>query len=97
MIVKNFDNPINQQSRQKRRNMMIFEKVKKIIADQLNVEQEKVKPETSLIKDLEADSLDAVEIIMTLEEEFKVEIPDSDAEEFSNVGDIVKYIEKKLA
>jgi len=76
---------------------MIFEKVKKIIADQLNVEQEKVKPETSLIKDLEADSLDAVEIIMTLEEEFKVEIPDSDAEEFSNVGDIVKYIEKKLA
>jgi len=97
LIVKNFDNPINQQSRQKRRNMMIFEKVKKIIADQLNVEQEKVKPETSLIKDLEADSLDAVEIIMTLEEEFKVEIPDSDAEEFSNVGDIVKYIEKKLA
>lgn len=73
---------------------MIFEKVKVIIADQLGVgEDTTIGMETSLMKDLEADSLDAVEIMMALEDEFSIEIPDSEAEKFANIGDIVKYIE----
>jgi acyl carrier protein len=76
---------------------MVFEKVKKIIAEQLDVEIEVITLETSLMKDLEADSLDAVEIMMALEDEFSVEIPDEAAEGFKNIGDIVKYVEAKLA
>lgn len=76
---------------------MVFEKVKKIIAEQLDVEIEVITLETSLMKDLEADSLDAVEIMMALEDEFSVEIPDEAAESFKNIGDIVKYVEAKLA
>ena len=73
---------------------MVFEKVKVIIADQLGVgEDTTIGMETSLMKDLEADSLDAVEIMMALEDEFSIEIPDSEAEKFANIGDIVKYIE----
>jgi acyl carrier protein len=53
--------------------------------------------ETSMMKDLEADSLDAVEIMMALEDEFGIEIPDEDAEGFKNIGDIVKYVEGKIA
>lgn len=72
----------------------MFERVVEIIKDQLGTDSDKViTMETSLMKDLEADSLDAVEIIMALEDEFSVEIPDSDAENFANIGDIVKYIE----
>ncbi|WP_422484433.1 acyl carrier protein [Gudongella sp. DL1XJH-153] len=76
---------------------MIFDKVKEIIAEQLDVEMERVTMETSLMKDLEADSLDAVEIMMALEDEFEIEVPDEDAEGFKNIGDIVKYVEAKLA
>jgi acyl carrier protein len=76
---------------------MVFDKIKKIIVEQLQVEAEKVTPETSLMKDLEADSLDAVEIIMGIEEEFAIEIPDEAAEGFENVGDIVKYVESKVS
>lgn len=76
---------------------MIFDKVKAIIAEQLGVEDvEKITNETSLMKDLEADSLDAVEIMMALEDEFEIEIPDEDAEKFTNIGDIVKYVESKV-
>lgn len=76
---------------------MIFDKVKAIIAEQLGVEDiESIKNETSLMKDLEADSLDAVEIMMALEDEFEIEIPDEDAEKFINIGDIVKYVEAKV-
>ncbi|MBQ4410642.1 MAG: acyl carrier protein, partial [Firmicutes bacterium] len=68
---------------------MIFEKIREIIAEQLSVEDiEKITLETSLTNDLEADSLDAVEIIMALEEEYDIEIPDEVAEEFKTVGDI---------
>ncbi|MCD5410182.1 MAG: acyl carrier protein, partial [Clostridiales bacterium] len=71
---------------------MEFEKIVKIIGDQLGLDDvSKVKLETSLVKDLEADSLDAVEIIMAIEEEFDVEIPDEDAEKFNNIGDILTY------
>ncbi|MCT4508179.1 MULTISPECIES: acyl carrier protein [Tepidibacter] len=74
----------------------MFEKVRDIVADQLGVDNvEEIKLETSLIKDLEADSLDAVEIMMALEDEFEIEIPDEEAEKFTCIGDIVKYIESK--
>lgn len=76
---------------------MIFEKVKDIVAEQLDVEVGDITMETSLMKDLDADSLDAVEIIMALEDEFDVEIPDEDAEAFKNIGDIVNYVEEKIA
>ncbi|MBU5425774.1 acyl carrier protein [Tissierella pigra] len=75
---------------------MIFEKVVNIIAEQLGVDDiESITMETSMMKDLEADSLDAVEIMMALEDEFGISVPDEDAENFKNIGDIVKYVEKK--
>ncbi|MDR2610641.1 MAG: acyl carrier protein [Clostridiales Family XIII bacterium] len=72
---------------------MAFEKIKNIIAEQLQVEPDVVTPETSLMKDLEADSLDAVEIIMGIENEFGIEIPDEEAEKFKTISDIVAYVE----
>lgn len=76
---------------------MLFEKVVNIIAEQLGVDAvEDITAETSLMKDLEADSLDAVEIMMELEDEFGITIPDEDAEKFENIGDIVKYVESKI-
>jgi acyl carrier protein len=75
---------------------MTFKKVRDIICDQLSVEESAVQMETHLMKDLEADSLDAVEIIMAIEDEFDIEVPDEDAEKFHSVGDIVKYIEEKI-
>lgn len=71
---------------------MIFEKVKKIIVEQLGVEEDEISMESSFIDDLGADSLDIVELIMALEEEFDLEIPDSEAEKISTVGDAVDYI-----
>ncbi|MDR1027983.1 MAG: acyl carrier protein [Clostridiales Family XIII bacterium] len=73
---------------------MGFDKIKAIIVEQLQVEESAVTLETSLMKDLEADSLDAVEIIMGIETEFGIEIPDEDAEKFQTIGDIVKYVEE---
>ena len=75
---------------------MVFDKIKEIIANKIQVDEDKITPETSLMKDLEADSLDAVDIIMGIEEEFGIEIPDSAAEAFENVGDIAKYVESKI-
>jgi len=75
---------------------MSFDKIKNIIVEQLSVDESSVNVDTSLMKDLEADSLDAVEIIMAIEDEFDIEIPDEDAEKFQNVGDIVKYVEEKI-
>jgi acyl carrier protein len=70
----------------------VFEKVKKIIVEQLGVEEDEITMESSFIDDLGADSLDIVELIMALEEEFDLEIPDSEAEKISTVGDVVDYI-----
>lgn len=70
----------------------MFEKIKKIIVEQLGVEEDEITMESSFIDDLGADSLDIVELIMALEEEFDLEIPDSEAEKVSTVGDIVDYI-----
>ena len=75
---------------------MVFEKVRDVIAEQLGVEPDDITPETNLTKDLEADSLDAVEIVMALEEEYGIEIPDDKVEEFQVVGNIVKFIEDQL-
>ena len=68
-------------------------KVKSIIADQLGVGEDEIKPESSFIEDLGADSLDIVELVMAMEEEFEVEIPDEQAENIKTVGDAVSYIE----
>ena len=73
------------------------DRIKAIIAEQLGVKPEEVTPQASFIDDLGADSLDTVELIMALEEEFNVEIPDEDAEKMSTVGDAVKYVEEKVA
>lgn len=75
--------------------MSVADKVKSIIAEQLGVKPEEVTPEASFIDDLGADSLDTVELVMALEEEFSIEIPDDDAEKITNVGDAIKYIEEK--
>ena len=72
---------------------MIFDKVKEILMDQLDVEEEKVTMEASIVDDLGADSLDLVDMVISLEEEFDVEIPDDQVENIKTVGDIVKYIE----
>jgi acyl carrier protein len=72
---------------------MVFDKVKELIVEQLDVDPETVTMDTDFMKDLEADSLDAVEIILGVEDEYGLEIPDEVAENFTNVGDIVRYIE----
>lgn len=72
----------------------IFEKVKKIVSEQLGVEEEIVNMESTFVDDLAADSLDIVELIMSIEEEFDIEISDEDAEKIVTVGDVVNYIEK---
>jgi len=74
----------------------IEEKVKEIIAEQLGVKKEEIRPESSFVDDLGADSLDTVEIVMALEEEFGIEIPDEDAEKISTVGEAIQYIENKV-
>jgi acyl carrier protein len=73
--------------------MTVEEKVKGIIMEQLGVDAEEVTPEASFINDLGADSLDTVELVMALEEAFKIEISDEDAEKIATVADAVKYIE----
>ena len=71
---------------------MIFDRIKEIIVEQLGVEPDIVTMEASFIDDLDADSLDIVELIMALEEEFDMEIPDEEAEKISTVGDVINYI-----
>ena len=71
----------------------VADRVKKIIVDQLGVEEETVTPEASFVDDLGADSLDTVELVMALEEEFGIEIPDEDAEKITRVKEAVEYIE----
>ena len=74
----------------------VFEKVKTIIVEQLGVTESSVTMEASFIDDLGADSLDIVELVMALEEEFDMEIPDSDAEKVVTVGDVVEYIKENV-
>ncbi|MEQ8155189.1 MAG: acyl carrier protein [Clostridiaceae bacterium] len=73
----------------------MFDKIKEIIADKLSVNVEDITMESSFIEDLGADSLDIVELIMALEDELEVEIPDEVAEKFSTVGDVVNYVKSQ--
>ena len=73
------------------------QKVKSIIAEQLGVKLEEVTDSASFVDDLGADSLDTVELVMALEEEFGIEIPDEDAEKMTNVGEAVRYVEEKAS
>ena len=72
----------------------IFQKLKTIVVDQLGVNEENVTMEATFVDDLAADSLDIVELVMNIEEEFDLEIPDNDAEKIVTIGDVVKYIEE---
>ena len=74
----------------------VLAKLKELVMDRLNVEEDQIKPDASFVEDLGADSLDIVELIMGIEEEFDVEIPDEDAEKLTNVGEALNYVKSKL-
>ena len=76
--------------------MSIAERVRAQIAEQLGVKPEQVVPEASLIDDLGADSLDAVELVMAIEEAFGIEIPDEEAEQLQRVGEVIRYVETRV-
>ncbi|HEB9133884.1 TPA: acyl carrier protein [Campylobacter jejuni] len=73
--------------------MATFDDVKAVVVEQLSIDADAVKMESKIIEDLDADSLDVVELIMALEEKFEVEIPDSDAEKLIKIEDVVNYID----
>jgi acyl carrier protein len=77
--------------------MSVYEKIKNITVEQLGVEEDDIAMKSSFIDDLGADSLDVVELVMALEEEFDLNIPDEDAEKIQTVGDAVKYIQEHLS
>ena len=77
--------------------MAVQDKITEIIVEQLGVKPEEVVPEASFVDDLGADSLDTVELVMALEEEFGIEIPDEDAEKIQTVGDAIRYIDEKTS
>ena len=76
--------------------MSVEQKVKQIIVEQLGVDEAQVDPTASFVDDLGADSLDIVELVMTMEEEFDLEIPDEDAEKIKTVNDVINYIKAKV-
>ena len=73
---------------------MVFDKIREIIVEQLQVDEDEITLETNLMKDLSADSLDAVEIIMAIEDEYGFEIPDEEAEKMQTVQDLVNFVEE---
>ncbi|MBO4818841.1 MAG: acyl carrier protein [Firmicutes bacterium] len=75
---------------------MVFEKIRDLIAEQLEIDPELIKPETDLMLDLNADSLDAVDVLTQIEDEFGIEIPDEKTEEFNVVANLVKYVEEQI-
>ncbi len=72
---------------------MVLEKVKAILSEQFDVEEDSITPETSITEDLGADSLDVVDLLMSIEDEFEIEIPDGEVENIKTVGELVSYIE----
>ena len=72
---------------------MVFEKVKAILSEQLDVEEDTITNDTSITEDLGADSLDVVDLLMSIEDEFEIEVPDTEIENIKTVGELVKYIE----
>ena len=75
---------------------MVFEKLREILADELELTEDEITMESNLIDDLGADSMVVVDLIMSIEDEFGVEVPDEDVEKMSTVGDAVRYIESKI-
>ncbi len=76
--------------------MELEKKIIKIIAEKLNLSEDQIKPEASFVDDLGADSLDLVELVMAMEEEFGMEVPDEEAEKLRTVQDVIDYVKKKL-
>ena len=76
--------------------MDTFERVRELLAVQLDIDEEKITMDSDILEDFEADSLDVVDMVMTLEDEFGVEIPDEDIENFHTVGDVVRFIDDNL-
>ena len=72
---------------------MIFDKIKEILADQLDIEENAITPDSLLVEDLGADSLDAIDIVMSVEDEFGIEVPDEIIEKIESVSDIITFIE----
>ncbi len=75
---------------------MVFEKIRELIVDQFGADEQEISMETSFIDDLSADSLDVVELIMAIEEEFNIEVDDSQVEQIQTVGDVVNYLSEKI-
>ena len=73
---------------------MVFERIRGIICDQLDLEEDKVTMDSDIMEDFEADSLDVVDLVMSIEDEFGLEVPDDQIENFRTVGDVVRYIEE---
>ncbi len=73
---------------------MVFEKIQSILCDQLDLEEKKVSMESDIVEDLEADSLDVVDLVMSIEDEFGLEVPDDQIEGFRTVGDVVRFIQE---
>ena len=73
---------------------MVFERIREIICDQLDLEEDKVTLDSDIMEDFEADSLDVVDLVMSIEDEFGLEVPDDQIENFRTVGDVVRYIEE---
>ena len=76
--------------------MDTFERIRELLAEQLDIDEEKITMDSDILEDFEADSLDVVDMVMTLEDEFGVEIPDEDIENFHTVGDVVRFIDDNL-
>ena len=73
---------------------MVFERIREIICDQLDLEEDKVTMDSDIMEDFEADSLDVVDLVMSIEDEFGLEVPDDQIENFRTVGDVVRFIEE---
>ncbi|MGN1421458.1 MAG: acyl carrier protein [Eubacterium sp.] len=75
---------------------MVFEKLKSILSEQLDIDEGSITPDSLLVEDLGADSLDAIDIVMSVEDEFKIEVPDEIIEKIETVGDILNYVENNI-
>ena len=75
---------------------MVFEKLKTILSEQLDIDENSITPDSLLVEDLGADSLDAIDIVMSVEDEFKIEVPDEIIEKIETVGDILNYVENNV-
>lgn len=74
--------------------MDTFERIRELLAEQLDIDEDKITMDSDILEDFEADSLDVVDMVMTLEDEFGVEVPDEQIEDFHTVGDVVRYVEE---